>query len=269
VDGTEVERKMVERSVTVDNIEIKYCDIPGEGGSLFVLHGWCDSKERWLSIVPSFGLNFRTVIPDLPGFGNSGKPDVDYSLEFYSGVLRKFCEKIDFTLPHSTMIGHSFGGDILLHLSRSVEVKKIILVSTPILPLWQGVLANRFGPVSSFLFELGRRIPFIKKGVARMTVVHPEYVDKMMLEDCDKPTAASAIRALKDLAEINFVADVHALGQKVLLMYGESDHVVRRKQYRYLHSSVRTVVIPGVGHCPFLENKEMFVEAVRRFLADQ
>jgi 4,5:9,10-diseco-3-hydroxy-5,9,17-trioxoandrosta-1(10),2-diene-4-oate hydrolase len=72
---------------------------------------------------------FRTIVPDLPGYGLSSKPpDVEYVLDFFVGTLAGFLDAID--VQRCVLIGNSLGGAIALQyaLNRPHAVSKLILM---------------------------------------------------------------------------------------------------------------------------------------------
>lgn len=58
----------------VNGIEL-YVEDSGTGTPVVLLHGWPDSGRLWRHQVPALqAAGLRTVVPDLRGFGRSGKP---------------------------------------------------------------------------------------------------------------------------------------------------------------------------------------------------
>ena len=48
----------------------------GEGTPVLLLHGWPDTHELWRHQVAALtAAGYRTITPDLRGFGASGMPD--------------------------------------------------------------------------------------------------------------------------------------------------------------------------------------------------
>ncbi len=63
----------------VDGVEIYYV-VGGSGPPLLLVHGAPQSHVMWRSVAPALAESFTVVIPDLRGYGRSGKPDrADYS----------------------------------------------------------------------------------------------------------------------------------------------------------------------------------------------
>ncbi len=48
----------------------------GEGPPLVLLHGLMDSHRTWRHVAPILAPHHRLLMPDLPGHGLSGRPDV-------------------------------------------------------------------------------------------------------------------------------------------------------------------------------------------------
>ena len=60
---------------------------------LLLVHGlghW--TQAAWDRLAPELASEYRIVSLDLPGFGESSKPDVEYRLPFFVDVLRRFVE---------------------------------------------------------------------------------------------------------------------------------------------------------------------------------
>ncbi|GAB2538612.1 alpha/beta fold hydrolase [Gracilibacillus alcaliphilus] len=70
----------------------------------------------------------RVYAPDLPGYGLSDKPDIEYSLSFYIDFLKQFMDTLN--LGQASLIGLSLGGGISLGftLGYPMRVEKLILV---------------------------------------------------------------------------------------------------------------------------------------------
>jgi 4,5:9,10-diseco-3-hydroxy-5,9,17-trioxoandrosta-1(10),2-diene-4-oate hydrolase len=70
------------------------------------------------------------LVPDTLGFGHSSKPDdVDYTLDFLTGIVERFLESAGVT--ECAVVGNSHGGalSISLALRRPELVKKLILMA--------------------------------------------------------------------------------------------------------------------------------------------
>jgi len=76
------------RDVVADGIRLRVLEA-GEGPTLLLLHGLSASLDIWEHVVDALADRYRIVAPDLPGHGESAKPDAPYTIDFYAGVVRR------------------------------------------------------------------------------------------------------------------------------------------------------------------------------------
>jgi pimeloyl-ACP methyl ester carboxylesterase len=95
--------------VDVDGVGIEY-EVLGEGQPVLLLHGFPDSGRLWRHQAPALaGAGFRVIVPDLRGYGRSGKPEpVDaYSLPVLAGDVRAILASQGIKRAH--VVGHDWG----------------------------------------------------------------------------------------------------------------------------------------------------------------
>ncbi len=99
----------------------------GQGENILFLHGMgCDGLTHRKLLV-DLSKNYRVVSPDLPCFGESSIPRDIWGLKDFADFLNGFAE--DINLKETTIIGHSLGGGIALHLAQNSNLfKKLVLV---------------------------------------------------------------------------------------------------------------------------------------------
>ncbi|HEY3519765.1 MAG TPA: alpha/beta hydrolase [Rhodanobacteraceae bacterium] len=99
-----------EKSVQAGDTRWSYYE-GGKGPALLLLHGYGDGKEVWLPVAQYLTPNFRVIIPDLPGWGDSSRDaNADYDYSAQADRLRAFVEKLN--LGGVAVAGHSMGGAI-------------------------------------------------------------------------------------------------------------------------------------------------------------
>ena len=115
--------------ITIGNLRIRYVDKNVGGRTLLLVHGLGGSLESWTNNIQYLSSRFRVIALDLPGFGLSDKPRIDYTIKFYVSFLRKFVKKLN--LASLVLIGSSLGGHIAVEftLKNMKLVQKMILVS--------------------------------------------------------------------------------------------------------------------------------------------
>jgi pimeloyl-ACP methyl ester carboxylesterase len=83
------------------------------GPPVLFLHGWPDSHEMWRNQLVALGeAGFRTVAPDLRGFGDSDKPaDVEaYGMFELMGDVAGLLDALD--IPRAHVVAHDWGSGL-------------------------------------------------------------------------------------------------------------------------------------------------------------
>lgn len=94
--------------VTVNGIRWHYLR-GGEGPVLVLVHGFGADGDNWTQLARHLKSSFTLIAPDLPGFGESDKPeDIDYRIEAQAQRLKDFLDQLD--IQHCLMAGSSMGG---------------------------------------------------------------------------------------------------------------------------------------------------------------
>ena len=109
-----------------------HCVAAGNGPPVLLLHGGSlDSGQfTYRYTIGPLAQEHRVFAPDWPGYGQSGKPDVEYTMPFYVDFLRRFVDALG--LERTSLIGLSMGGATSLGFAlRAPErVEKLVLVDS-------------------------------------------------------------------------------------------------------------------------------------------
>jgi len=90
-------------------VDIHY-EVAGDGRPVILLHGFPDSGRLWRNQVgPLASAGFRVIVPDLRGYGRSGKPPAvdDYSLLALAGDVLAVLDQLGVERAH--VVGHDWG----------------------------------------------------------------------------------------------------------------------------------------------------------------
>lgn len=100
----------------------------GKGPAMFLIHGLGGSCEDFFLMAPLLARERSLIIPDLPGFGDSAKPDAPYTMDWYIEALREMAAALGVARPD--WLGHSMGGLLVLLLAvRQPDlVEKVVAV---------------------------------------------------------------------------------------------------------------------------------------------
>ncbi len=104
------------KTVEINGSPIAYLD-EGSGQPVLFLHGNPTSSYLWRNIVPHVvAAGYRAVAPDLIGMGDSGKPDIGYTLPDHIAYMDGFIEALD--LNDIVLVIHDWGSVIGMRHAR-------------------------------------------------------------------------------------------------------------------------------------------------------
>jgi haloalkane dehalogenase len=83
--------------------------------TVLFLHGNPTSSYIWRNIIPPVAPVAHCIAPDLIGFGQSGKPDIEYRFFDHVRYLDAFLEKLDITSAY--VVAHDWGTGLAFHLA--------------------------------------------------------------------------------------------------------------------------------------------------------
>ncbi|MEV6280695.1 alpha/beta hydrolase [Nocardia sp. NPDC051832] len=105
--------------VSVDGIDTFYREAgPPDAPIVLLPHGYPSSSFEFRALLPALADRWRTVAPDLPGFGYSAAPaGFSYTFDGYSEFLRRFTEVLD--LREYVIYLHDYGSQFGLRLAMA------------------------------------------------------------------------------------------------------------------------------------------------------
>jgi len=138
--------RAVRHSFEIDGNPCVYYEYPSTKNSditLVMIHGY-RGNHRGLQAIAAGLANYRVIIPDLPGFGESAPLSAMHSIKGYSAWLYKFLEALHLE-NEAHLMGHSFGSLVVgfyatQHVPRSVSL--VNPVSSPALEGPRAALTN-------------------------------------------------------------------------------------------------------------------------------
>lgn len=258
-----------ENFVLIDEHKIRYLESGSGDKTMILIHGLGASAERWAFVVPYFEEHFRVIAPDVIGFGQSDKPLVDYTPEFFSDFLEKFYKKLG--IVNCILVGSSLGGQIAADFASKNNhlVEKLVLVSpagimkdsTPALDAYimAALYPNEDTAKNAFEVMGGRTkkvTPEIVKG----------FVERMQLPNA-KMAFMSTLLGLKN-AEV-ITEKLKNISCPSLIIWGEFDPVIPSdyaEEFEKAISDSKVIKIKNCGHTPYVEKPDEFAEHVLLFL---
>ena len=115
-------------TISVKDVDINYIQY-GSGPDVILLHGWGQNIEMMKPLGDKLEKDYRVTILDLPGYGESTEPKMEWTIYDYVETLEAVLGKLKINNP--IVMGHSFGGRIAIIYASRNSAKKLVLFGTP------------------------------------------------------------------------------------------------------------------------------------------
>lgn len=248
---------MVKKNIIVQNLNITYYQSSTftPVGALVFLHGWESQALHLKTIFENFD-NYIAI--DLPGFGLSEKPGTAWAATEYASFFSEFIKKLYISNP--TLIGHSFGGSIIVkYLSTGGEAKKIFLIDA-----------------SGVRIKTARnKLLLITAKVSKLFtwVIPPKLFKKIRksfynyINSTDYIEANSLKESYLKIITEDLRPDMAKIATSTVMIWGVDDKDVPleyAKIMKNLISGSKLLEIPEAGHFPFIDQPQRFMEIFRK-----
>jgi len=85
------------RTADVDGLRVFYREAGASGApKLLLLHGFPSASHMFRDLIPLLSDRFHMIAPDLPGFGNSDRPDRGLTFDKIAQTIDRFTEVVGF-----------------------------------------------------------------------------------------------------------------------------------------------------------------------------
>lgn len=123
---------------SVNGINIHYV-VGGSGEPLVLLHGFGQNWYMWNRLLPEFSKHFTVIAPDLPGLGESDKPDSGWDKKTMAARIHGLIKQLGY--QNINLAGHDIGLMVAYAYAAQFggEVKRLALMDAllpGIEPVW-------------------------------------------------------------------------------------------------------------------------------------
>lgn len=244
----------------------------GEGDPVIFLHGFCESKEVWAAFQERLSKNYRTIAPDIPGFGDSPAGNASILMGEAADELHDWLQGLD--VNSSVLIGHSMGGYLALAYAKKYpeKVRALGLFHSTVFEDTEEKKAMR-GKTIEFIRKNGMT-PFLENFVPGL--FYKENRERLadtirrQVEAGKKIAGDSAIAWLAAMRDRPDSADfIRQFDKPVMMIIGENDEAVpydkSMEQARLLkHPTVH--VLDKTGHMGMFERERETLDYVEGFV---
>jgi len=103
------------RDISVLGSTMSYVEAGSGGPTTLFLHGNPTSSYIWRNIIPHVAPNARCIAPDLIGYGQSGKPQIEYRFIDHVRYLDAFLDALD--LNEIVLVAQDWGTALAFHFA--------------------------------------------------------------------------------------------------------------------------------------------------------
>ena len=233
----------------LSDVSLSVIDIypEGAGETIFFLHGFAGCAETWEYQINHFAHEYRVVVPDLRGHGQSDAPFTEYTMSELIEDINTVADALN--LPEKfILVGHSFGGSICIEYAAAhpERLKKLILIATAgEYPLPKSATLLSRIPVSVIR-------PFWKYRPRWNAEVH--VLKRMMLNNMGKWSGWDALKKITT---------------PTMVLTGERDHYFPRWAFDRVSEAIPGADIIDIGaskHKVQLERHQAVNRAIERFI---
>ncbi len=243
--------------LTLSGLKIHYT-VEGDGPAVLILEGWGTNTTVYSSVSSLLSAKYTVYTLDFPGFGESEEPKTPWDVGNYSDFVVEFAKAMG--LENVSLIGHSFGGRVILKLHERnlfFKINKIVLIdSAGIKP-------------SDTLKKKVRRMRY-KTGRKLLELFFPEKVEEYRLKNSSADYRAASFM-MREVLKKTVSEDLRHLLPLVeaptLLIWGKNDSATPLADGQLMEKNIKDaglVVLDG-GHYSFLDSPTVFERVMKSF----
>ena len=271
----------------VDGMRI-HCLTAGESGTpVVLLHGaGVDSATfSWGEVIGPLSAHHRVFAPDLPGYGQSPRPDIQYTVDFYVSFVEHMLDVLQ--QDQVSLVGLSLGGAIALALTlhAPARIEKLVLVDP--YGIQDKVVAHRLSYLYvrlPFLDEvswwlIGRSRSLVRWSLLASIIYNPAHLSEELVDRVyqavREPGAGKAYISFQRSEarwsglRSNFTSRLHEITAPTLLVYGAQDIAIPLAYIQRAHMLIpnsQLSIMQECRHWPQGEKPEEFTRVVGNFL---
>lgn len=258
------------QSRTVNGVRIAWVE-QGRGDAVLLLHGLGGSHDDWRLQLPEFAKRHRVIVPDLRGFGASGRRE-PFTIQQHARDMLALMAALE--IPRAHVVGLSMGGAVAIEmaLASPASVASLVLANTaPGFRLtswerrrmaWLRVLVASVMGVGAVARITGRGF-FPARGQGRLR--------RRLIRRASGTSRWVYLATLRALTRWNAESRLKAIRAPTLVLAAEFDMTTTAEKRRWasrIHRA-RLVELAGSHHHSEQDSPERFNAEVLGFLRSQ
>ena len=270
------------KKVKVDGSNIFYLE-PDKGKAkpnhVLFIHGLGSSSLTWGDIPNALSEYFHTIAIDLIGFGQSEKPNKDYTIPYFSNFIMDFLKQKEIGIKDDdkiSIIGHSLGGYIALDyaIQNKDRIEKLVLIDSSGMLKKPTTLLERYKEAAlkenyferlklatrvfeDMLADATRYIP--SKGIAFTGIMEGQDAQHAFKTAYDYSTTVPL-----DLQRLEQILDIPCL-----IIWGKDDELIYpsdAQKFKDVLNNAKVEPVDNAGHSPHVEKPTITYNKIKTFL---
>ncbi|MEP7077732.1 MAG: alpha/beta hydrolase [Chthoniobacterales bacterium] len=248
----------------LNGMKVHYSSYGNGPETLVFVHGWMCDRTFWDGQVKAFGDEARAIAIDLPGHGESDKPEIDYTMQLHADAVAAVMRKA--RMEGATLVGHSNGTPVIREFYRRYpeKVRALVIVDGALRPFAEKE-------------EMAKFIEPLKQPDFHATV--PPFIDAMLRPLKNAATREKIKAAMLSAPQHVAVSEMEAITNPdlwrpdrinvptlMILAKQPAWNADYEKFVRGLIPDLDYHVWPGVSHFLMLDKPEEFNAALKSFL---
>ncbi len=262
---------LTEKDVTVYGFNLHYGEA-GSGPPLVLLHGLWGGRNEWRLNIDPLTANFRVIVLDQIGFGDSDKPHANYHNALLAQFLAGFLEALEIT--KATLVGHAMGANTTTYMAVHYPhlVERMVLVDGA---GYRNPNRNLARSLTEAQIKFRRTVTgsdlAATRSFLKRRVYDPELITDSWVQEAFTLWLKSA-RAIENmLLEGGDVTEeeMRTIRVPALIVWGKEDQVFPLSNADRLNQDIagsHKVIFDKAGHLPQVEVPDKFNRVVYEFL---
>jgi pimeloyl-ACP methyl ester carboxylesterase len=246
---------------TLDGIRVYYESLGNGKRAVVFIHGWTCDHTFWRLNAPAIARKHRVLLVDLPGHGESGKPEIDYTMSLFARAVERVMRQAG--VEQAVLVGHSMGVPVVRQFLREFPAKAVGTVMVdgaiwrPPIDLTKVIDEIRTGGVEARSKRIDgmfvdRTAPALRKEIREKMLGTPQHV------------AASAGVGIADPAT-HKLDPIH-VPTLFIVARSQSTSADQEQFLRSVISQLDYEPWDGAGHFLMMEQPERFNRSVLEFI---
>lgn len=248
----------------VDGARVHYVNYGKGNDAVVLIHGWTMNADNWRDQIPAVAERYRVIAIDLPGHGQSDKPKLTYSMDYFARAVEAVMR--DAKVKRAVFVGHSMGTPVARQFYRKYPEKTvgIVVVDGPLRAFGEKAMMDAM--ISGF------RGPTYRDAVSQMLgsmygpILSPEARQRINASTASTPQYV-LVSAMEGMADPSLWG-TDKINVPVLAVMAKNPFFGPDLEtlFRGIAPNLEFHMWEGVGHFLMMDRPKEFTELVLQFL---